>query len=135
VIWLPTFAVTIGVIFLFVIFLVGVVVRRRGAALAIGGLVLLLVNFPRDNVAVELPFVILEQVVLIAVLFRFGLLAIIGALFVPLLLMRSPLTLDPSRWYFGYGMLGVAIVLGLAIYGFHTSLGGQKAFGGFSLEE
>jgi serine/threonine-protein kinase len=135
VIWLPTFAVTIGVIFLFVIFLVGVVVRRRGAALAIGGLVLLLVNFPRDNVAVELPFVILEQVVLIAVLFRFGLLAIVGALFVPILLMRSPLTLDPSRWYFSLGMFAVAIVLGLAAYGFHTSLGAQKAFGGLSLEE
>jgi serine/threonine-protein kinase len=133
--WLPASAVTIAVIFLFVIFLVGVIVRRRGAALAIGGLVFLLVNFPRENVAVELPFVIIEMVVVITVLFRFGLLATVGAIFVPQLLLRLPLTLDPSRWYFGHGMLGVAVVLGLAIYGFHTSLGGQKAFGGLSLED
>jgi hypothetical protein len=32
-------------------------------------------------------------------------------------------------------MLGVAIVLGLAIYGFHTSLGGQKALGRLALED
>jgi hypothetical protein len=127
--------VTIAVILLFVIFLVGVVVRRRGAALALGGFVLLLANIPRENFAVELPFVILEFVVLIAVMFRFGLLATVGALFVPQLLLRLPLTLDPSRWYFSHGMLGVAIVLGLAIYAFHTSLGGQKAFGGLVLEE
>jgi serine/threonine-protein kinase len=132
---LPASAVMIGVIILFVIFLVGVVVRRRGVALAIGGLVYLLVNFPRENLAIELPFAILETVVLIAVLFRFGLLAIMGAIFVPQLLLRLPLTLDPPSWYFAHGMVGVAVVLGLAIYGFHTSLGGQKAFGGLSLEE
>ncbi len=131
----PLFAVLVGQVFLFVIFLVSVVVRRRGAAMAIGGLVVLLTGFPQENVAVELPFVILEMMILIAVLFRFGLLAVVISQFVIQILLQIPLTLDPSRWYFGHGMLGVAIVLGLAIYGFHTSLGGQKAFGGLSLEE
>jgi hypothetical protein len=75
------------------------------------------------------------MVVLMVLLSRFGLLAVVIEMFVTQLLMRFPLTLDPSRWYFGHGMLAVAIVLGLAIYGFHTSLGGQKALGGLALEE
>jgi serine/threonine-protein kinase len=131
----PLFAIWVGEGILFMVFLVAVVVRRRGAAIAIGGLVVLLTGFPRENVAVELPFVILDMVVLMVLLSRFGLLAVVIEMFVTQLLMRFPLTLDPSRWYFGHGMLAVAIVLGLAIYGFHTSLGGQKALGGLALEE
>ena len=42
------------------------------------------------------------------------------------LLERSPLTLDPSRWYFWRGAPVVAIVLALAILGFMNVLGKQS---------
>jgi hypothetical protein len=84
---------------------------------------------------VELPFAVLTTIIVVAALFRFGLLAIVSAGFVNDLLARQPLTLDPSRWYFGYGMFAVSIALGLALYGFSNSLGGQKAFGGLSLDD
>jgi hypothetical protein len=84
---------------------------------------------------VELPFAVLTTIIVVAALFRFGLLAIVVAGFVNELLARQPLTLDPSRWYFGYGMLAVAITVGLLVYGFHGSLGGQKAFGALPLDE
>jgi hypothetical protein len=120
---------------LFLVFLVAVVVRRRGLAMLIGTFALLLVILPRENIAVELPFCIVDLIVLMILLFRFGLFALAVELTVTALLVAVPLTLDPSRFYFGYTMLGVAIVFGLATYGFHTSLGGQKAFGGLALEE
>jgi eukaryotic-like serine/threonine-protein kinase len=131
----PRTAVLIGQGALFLVFLVAIIVRRRGVAIAIVGFILLLTLTPKENAAVELPFVIVDNLVLLVLLFRFGLLAAVTSLCATWAVMFLPLTLDPSRWYFGYGMLGVAIVLGLAIYGFHTSLGGQKALGRLALED
>lgn len=131
----PRAAVLIGEGALFMVFLVATVVRRRGVAIAIVVLFVLLPITPRENLAVELPFVIVDTLVLMVLLFRFGLLATVMELWCTWALLKLPLTLDPSRFYFGYGMLGIVIVLGLATYAFHTSLGGQKAFGGLALEE
>jgi serine/threonine-protein kinase len=129
------YAVMFGVVQLFVILLVGFVVRRRGAAVAVGGFLLLLFRFPTENIPVELPFAVLTTIVVVGTLFRFGLLSLVTVGFVNELLTRQPLTLDPSRWYFGYGMLAVAITMGLLVYGFHGSLGGQKAFGALPLDD
>jgi hypothetical protein len=122
-------------IHLFVLFAVFVVVRRRWLAIAVGGVVLVLARLPLENYAIELPATALIVTILLFVLFRFGILSLVAVLFTVQALLFNPFTLDPSLWYFGLGMFSVAVVLGLAIYGFSTSLGGQKAFGALSLEE
>jgi hypothetical protein len=46
-----------------------------------------------------------------------------------------PITTNLSAWYSGIGLVGLGLMLGLAVYAFHTSLGGQPLFGRASLED
>ena len=68
------------------------------------------------------------------VMFRFGLLAFI-AYAISLFGMGLPMAANFNTWYSIYGLIGNGVVLVLAIYGFYTSLGGQKVFAGKLLEE
>ena len=45
------------------------------------------------------------------------------------LTLQYPLTTDVSAWYVPATVFSLAIVLGLSVYGFYTSLGGQPVFG------
>jgi serine/threonine-protein kinase len=60
-------------------------------------------------------------------LFRFGWVTVVVGLFV-MDLLSTPLSFDPSVWYWGTSLLAVALVLGLAVYGFRVSLAGQPVF-------
>ena len=51
------------------------------------------------------------------------------------ILKGFPITIHVSAWYSGIGYAGLALLLAMAIYGFHTSLGGQPMFGRASLED
>jgi hypothetical protein len=73
--------------------------------------------------------------VLVAVLYRFGLLALTIANGVGWVLFGAPLTLDASRWYFWQGAFVVVLVLGLAIWGFKNVLGKQTLLPAGALEE
>jgi len=53
-------------------------------------------------------------------------LALVAGVFSAAMLRVSPLTTDLSAWYAADAMLAVAIVLGLAIYGFRTTLGNRR---------
>ena len=46
-----------------------------------------------------------------------------------------PVTTDFSAWYSGYTVAILVVVLALAGWAFHTSLGGQKLFEGGLLDE
>ncbi len=46
-----------------------------------------------------------------------------------------PVTLDYAVWYAGSSLFAMLMMLALGVYGFHTSLGGQKVFAGKLLEE
>ena len=59
------------------------------------------------------------------VVLRWGLLSFAVAHFVTALLLSLPATLDTSAWYFGNMLLLVAVVVGLAAWGFYTSMGGR----------
>jgi serine/threonine-protein kinase len=67
------------------------------------------------------------------ILLRFGLLAFTAySLFT---WFGLPVSANFNTWYSIYALLGNGIVLAMAIYAFHTSLGGQKVFSGKLLEE
>jgi hypothetical protein len=52
-----------------------------------------------------------------------------------LALLLFPVTMQLSAWYSGIGLAGLALLLALTIYAFHTSLGGQPLFGRASIED
>ena len=41
---------------------------------------------------------------------------------------QMPPTADVNAWYFGRGLVGAAVVLGLGVYGFVTATGGRRLF-------
>ena len=66
---------------------------------------------------------------IVAVVFRSGLLATAIMVYVCFTQIYLPSTTDPSVWYAGVSALSLAIVVGLAVYGFLVSLAGKPIFG------
>jgi len=59
---------------------------------------------------------------------RLGLLAAATMLLTMSYLHTLPLTTDWPAWYAGHGFAGIALVLGIAAWGFHTAKGSQPFF-------
>jgi hypothetical protein len=72
---------------------------------------------------------------LLFTLLRFGLVAVMSLNAFTSATGLYPLTTQASAWYAGAGLVGAILLLGLAGYAFHTSLGGQSAFGRVALDE
>ena len=79
--------------------------------------------------------VLLSSVIHLFIILRFGLLGLIADHLFYNLLSLFPITTQMSAWYFGIGLTGLVILLAMALYAFHTSLGGQPLFGRASLED
>jgi hypothetical protein len=78
-----------------------------------------------DYPAVEWPIQIVLYTALAAGALRFGLVALVAALFTADMTLNVPVTLNPSAWYFTDAALAVATVAALAIWGFYIALAGQ----------
>src|SRR5205823_2059809 len=92
-----------------------------------GALIVLLI--PGDvpgPVWARMLFGLVVGVVVLILLFRFGLLATGAAFYAYLFLRRVPITLDPSAWYFGRSTFALALLIAIALYGFFISLGGKR---------
>jgi len=72
---------------------------------------------------------------LVIVLLRYGIVAFAASSLFSNLLMGFPITTQLSAWYSGIGLTGLALLLALTLYAFHTSLGGQAIFGRATLED
>jgi len=66
---------------------------------------------------------------------RFGLLATAVAVLFKVVFVLFPVTTQLSAWYSGIGLTGLALLLGLTVYAFHTSLGGRPLFGRAMVED
>jgi hypothetical protein len=121
---------------LFFLMLLQFLLRRRWAAYTV-----FILFFGANSLTADPPlFKILINAILgatiIFVLVRFGVLAVTtGSLFYFGCFMNFPVTTQLSAWYSGIGLAGLCLMVGLAVYGFHTSLGGQPLFGRASLED
>jgi hypothetical protein len=71
---------------------------------------------------------------ILLVLRRFGMLALVVGLVVQNVLTVFPTTSHFSRWYASAGLTGIVVILGLAIYGFYTSLAGKPLFTAAALD-
>jgi hypothetical protein len=77
---------------------------------------------------VTLPLAAAGAALLVALLVRFGFLAVVGAQFVTGL-TAFPMTADPFAWPGGGALFFAAATLALAAVAFHTSLAGRRLFG------
>jgi len=100
----------------------------RGAMVA-GAAVVTLVSMPgTENVWLELAAAIPIGVLVIWLLRHFGLLAITVLLVTFDLLVWSPLTIDPSRWFLWRSAAPVGACVFVAAWGFRNVLGRQSVF-------
>ena len=64
---------------------------------------------------------------------RSGLVALAAGILTSNVLLSVPVTGNPSSWYAGGSVFGFASVLVIALWGFYTSLAGQRLWKGDSL--
>ncbi|HEY7921606.1 MAG TPA: serine/threonine-protein kinase [Vicinamibacteria bacterium] len=123
-----------SIIWLFVLVLLRIVLRRNTLALIawclVGAIQTVPANGPLFGVTVGLPFAVFE----LALLMRFGLLGYTSYTLVSFLLTELPLTFDASLIWAPKGFVVLALVAALGAYGFRTALAGKPALGGEWLE-
>ena len=131
-------SVFVGFAFLFFLLLLYMILRRE--LLAEIGLFVTVLTIEVAAFASSSPrFVwvasIIISVIIVIMVARLGLLATMVAQFCFFLTAFYPMTTDFSAWYASSTVFALTIVLGLVIYGFYTSLGGQRVFGGKLLND
>lgn len=92
-------------------------------------------GFLGNNPAIDAPFALLFHGLSVIAMLRFGLATLAVSIFLGGLLYPTPFTSDFSAWYGGNMLAVLLVVLAIAGYAFHTSLGGQKVFAGRLLED
>lgn len=113
----------------FLLFMLRVVARRRWLAEMIGIAIGAVVLYHQGPLVSEVLFAVIWGAALMLLCTRVGLLALLTFDGCQIILQKFPLTFHPSHWYFGQSLLGLSVCIGLAVYGFYTSLGGKSAFG------
>ena len=120
---------------LFFLFLLYIILRKEWlAALAAWSIVALAMSLNYETPA-GVPFACLGALLIVWVLYRYGLLALISAVFFFHLIIFFPVTSEVSAWYAGDFVLALFISLALALFGFYTSLAGQSLFSGEILKD
>ncbi len=122
-------------ILLFFLLLLYIVLRHeRLAAVTLWLISALALSLTHENFA-GVPFACLGSFLTVWTLYRYGLLALISALFFLHLNIFFPITSEFTAWYAGDFVLALVVSLALAVYGFRVSLGGRALFRGGLLED
>jgi hypothetical protein len=125
-----------GLAYLFFLLLMFIIVRRQKTAGVLMWLTILTLQVLFFGVSWHL---VISNVIIATLLTvttaRFGLLAAIAWHLFFQLTFFWPLTTNFSLWYSSGAVLALTIMVGLAVYGFYTSLAGQKLFGEGILKE
>lgn len=125
-------ALNVSLIYMFVLTLLTMIVRRRAIATAIffvlvAATFLLDASAPIDRVQAIVPAAMMTVAIV-----RFGPLAM-AAMFAMMATANTyPMTLDPSVWYAGASFFALAVIAALVAYALYTCLGG-KPFAGLRL--
>ncbi len=113
---------------LFFLLLLYIILRReRVAAIALWMIMTVTLSLTHETVA-AVPFAALAALLVILVLYRYGLLALITAIFILHWQIFFPVTRDLGAWYATDFILTLIISLALVGFGFYTSLAGQSLF-------
>jgi hypothetical protein len=115
----------------FLLFLLRLVLRKEWlAAAAVVSIFVVLELARSETLLLDAAFFILGYGSVVFVLIRFGLVAYAVAFFVLQTLTDEPITGYLAAWYAPSGILAIALVAALAIYGFRTTLEGRPVFKG-----
>ncbi len=117
-------------ILLFFLLLMYIILRReRLAAVAVWLIMTVALSLTHETL-IAVPFAALTALLVIVVLYRFGLLALISAIFFLHLMIFFPITSDFSAWYAADFVVTLIISLAVVVFGFYTSLAGEPLFRG-----
>ncbi len=85
-----------------------------------------------DNLhpVIDIPADIVIYAIAVLIVYRYGLVPLVCAIFTVDMLAAVPLTLDFSTWYAGTSLFPLLSVVALAGWGFYHSLGGKPLWGG-----
>lgn len=122
-------------IFLFLIFLLRILLRSdRLASLAAAAIGATALSLTRETAA-GIPFAVIAAFLAVFCLHRYGLLAMVSAIFLLHLNIFYPITSDFSAWYAGDFLPALLVTVALAVYGFRTSLAGRPLLRARLLED
>jgi predicted Ser/Thr protein kinase len=122
-------------IVLFFLLLLYIILRReRLAAFVLWLIAATALSLTHETVA-GVPSACLAAVLIVWVLYRYGLLALIVAIYFLHLMIFYPITSEFSAWYATDFVLALLISLALAGFGFYTSLAGEPLFRGARLDD
>jgi serine/threonine-protein kinase len=118
-----------GLAYLFFLLLMYIIVRKQRLAAVLMWLVIFTIQVVFFASAWYIVFINAAVATLLTVTTaRFGLLAVIVWQFVFFLIMNWPITTNFSLWYSSATIFALTVMVGLAVYGFYTSLAGQSLF-------
>lgn len=124
--------------FLFFLLLLYIILRRKWLAIAAMFVIALLIELAAFAAAGPRLFWIVSTLIALAIVTvtaRFGLLATMAHQLFFFLAIMYPMTTDFSAWYAPSMVFALALAVGIAVYGFYTSLGGQSPFGNRLLQD
>jgi hypothetical protein len=128
-------ASTLALVYLFILLLLFVLLRReRLAAVALGAVYAFAIASLIGGIY-TLPFAAVLALVAVGVLYRYGLLALVSVFLVNHLWTFFPVTTELGAWYAADFVLATAVTLAVVLYGFYTSLAGQPLLRGDLLED
>ena len=128
-------SIYLAVEWLFYLFLLRILLRRQWLTIGVSTVFLASVIYPvSDMPIISFPLGVASASALVFLGVRFGLVAMMFGWLAVAMLYGFPVILSFS-WYASTGVFAVVTLLSLAIYGFYTSLGGQKVFAGKLLDE
>jgi len=119
-----------GFMLLFVLLLFYIILRRERAAVFVLWLLNAVAMSLTHETVAGVPFACVGALLVMVVLYRYGLLALISSIFFLHLVIFYPITSDLSAWYAADFVLALLICLALIGFAFYTSLAGQPLFRG-----
>jgi serine/threonine-protein kinase len=133
-------ALALSLTTILLIFLLRMILRKDWLAIFVTVLLLTLAGLgfagaQQVSIFIALARALLANGLIVFVLVRYGLLACVGTAFTANLILSFPMTLDFSHWYASNSLAALLVILGLATYGFYTSLAGRPLFGSASLDD
>src|SRR5215470_15746874 len=87
-----------------------------------------------DHPMIAVPMYLITWSITAVALVRFGLVVLAVGLFGMAVMTSIPYTPDFSTWYASTMLVALLSIIALAVWGFYTSLGGQRLWKGELLE-
>lgn len=115
----------------FILLLLVIFVRRERLALLVLWVLITTLSMLVTQTDIRgTPVVAVYGLLVVFVLYRYGLLALVFAMFLGHLWVFFPMTSEFTAWYAADFVISLVICLALTLYGAYTSLAGQSLFGG-----